>query len=133
VQQVGEHPLVICDTGHNLEGVAEVVKQIQTTPHHQLHLVIGLVKDKDVAAVLALFPLNAKWYFCQASIPRALPAEELHDKALTLGIIGQIVPDVNDAIALAKSKASPEDLIFVGGSTFVVAEVNNYEAQERTI
>lgn len=122
-QKMSDHPLVIADTGHNEAGIAEIVKQIKSTPFQHLHMVIGMVKDKDISAVLALLPTSAKYYFCQAKIPRAMDASELAAKAGQFGLIGEVINDVNEAIAQAKSYAQKEDMIFIGGSTFVVAEV----------
>lgn len=122
-QRLSEKPLVICDTGHNREGILEVVRQIKSINYRRLHLVLGMVKDKDIADSLTLFPKEATFYFCQAKIPRALPAEELALQAKATGRQGVVVEDVNQALALARSAAQPDDLIFVGGSTFVVAEI----------
>jgi dihydrofolate synthase/folylpolyglutamate synthase len=83
------------------------------------------VKDKDVKRVLSLLPSNATYFFCEANIPRALPAEELRQNALSIGLSGTVVKNVNEAITVAKSHAKKEDLIFVGGSNFVVAEIEN--------
>ncbi len=123
-QKLGEHPLMMCDTGHNEAGVAEVIKQIQTLSFDQLHMVIGMVKDKDITSVLQLLPKNAVYYFCQAKIPRAMEAVELSQRAAAAGLKGEVIADVNEAIAKAKASAKANDLIFIGGSTFVVAEIN---------
>jgi dihydrofolate synthase/folylpolyglutamate synthase len=88
-------------------------------------MVIGMVNDKDVSKVLSMLPKNAWYIFCQATIPRAMDAEELSKKAMEAGLNGEIVKDVNQAIEKAKKSASKEDLIFIGGSTFVVAEIND--------
>ena len=124
-QKINDRPLVICDTGHNVDGIRAVVEQIQATPHKKLHMILGMVKDKDIGAILHLFPKEAFYYFCQAKIPRALPAGELAVKAGAVGLQGTVIGDVNEAIRRAKASASEDDLIFVGGSTFVVAEVDN--------
>ena len=124
-QTIGEDPLIICDTGHNEGGIREIVQQIAETNYHHLHMVIGMVKDKDVSKVLRLLPADATYYFCQASIPRAMPADELSRKAESIGLKGSVFKHVNDAIKAAKENSSPDDFIFVGGSTFVVAEVEN--------
>jgi dihydrofolate synthase/folylpolyglutamate synthase len=123
-QTIGEKPLIICDTGHNEGGIREVVKQINEIPYHHLHMVIGLVKDKDVSKVLSLLPARATYYFCAASIPRAMPAEELKQKAEKYGLKGKIFHQVTDALQAAKANSEIDDLIFVGGSTYVVAEVD---------
>jgi dihydrofolate synthase/folylpolyglutamate synthase len=124
-QTMGEKPLVICDTGHNEGGIREIVSQINETPYHHLHMVIGMVKDKDVSKVLGLLPANATYYFCAASIPRAMSAEELKLKAEGFGLKGDVYANVNDAIRAARRNSTPDDFIFVGGSTFVVAEVDD--------
>ncbi len=124
-QTIGEKPLIICDTGHNEGGIREIVQQIAETKYHQLHMVLGMVGDKDISKVLDLLPQDAIYYFCAASIPRALPAVELRLKAEGFGLIGKVFKNVNAAIQSAKENSSPDDFIFVGGSTFVVAEVEN--------
>lgn len=122
-QKLGDHPLVICDTGHNEGGVREVIAQLKAQPHDRLFMVWGAVNDKDIHDVLSLLPAEAKYFFCQASIPRALDAVELARQAAAIGLTGQVIPDVNEAIKKAKEEAQPGDLIFIGGSTFVVAEI----------
>jgi dihydrofolate synthase/folylpolyglutamate synthase len=122
-QVLGNHPLIICDTGHNVAGISEVMQNIRETPHDQLHIVIGMVKDKDIRSVLRLLPSDAKYYFCQPDLERALPAAELAMQALEHQLIGDVYPDVLLALTAAKNDATGNDLIFVGGSTFVVAEV----------
>lgn len=122
-QILGEHPLVICDTGHNLAGIQEVLANINATPHDQLHIVIGMLKDKDVTSVLELLPENAKYYFCQPDLERAMPAKELAEKASVFNLQGQVYQTVNSALSFAKTSAKPADMIFIGGSTFIVAEV----------
>ncbi len=124
-QKIGEHPLTICDTGHNVDGLTEVVKQIRRQKFQNLFIVLGMVKDKDISNALALLPAEAYYFFCQASIPRALDASVLFEKANVIGLHGEVIPDVNQAVAAAKSRASKEDFIFIGGSTFVVGEVND--------
>jgi dihydrofolate synthase/folylpolyglutamate synthase len=88
-------------------------------------MIIGMVKDKDHTAVFNLLPKEAHYFFCQANIPRAMDAKELAKEAKGFGLIGDVVPNVNDALNMVLQKANPDDLIFVGGSTFVVAELNN--------
>ena len=122
-QTLSKNPLIICDTGHNIAGITEVLENIAQTPHQKLHLVIGMVKDKDISGILSLLPKNAYYYFSQPDLERALSAEELADKATQHHLKGEIIVPVTKALSLAKSKASPDDLIFIGGSTFVVAEV----------
>ena len=122
-QILGHEPLVICDTGHNEDGIREVMQNISQTKHQQLHVVFGMVKDKDSSKILSLLPQKALYYFCSPDIERAKPAGELKKEANTLGLNGEVYTDVKSALAAAKSNAEQKDLIFVGGSTFVVAEV----------
>jgi dihydrofolate synthase / folylpolyglutamate synthase len=120
---LSHNPLVICDTGHNPEGITEVMKNIAATPYKQLHFVIGMVNDKDHSKVLAMLPKDATYYFCRPDIPRGLDAESLKQKAESFGLHGLTYADVTSALAAAKQAAHIDDLVFVGGSTFVVAEV----------
>lgn len=122
-QKLGEHPLIICDTGHNEGGVREVIDQIRAQPFNRLFMIWGAVNDKDVLDILRLLPIGADYFFCQARIPRALEATVLAEQAASVGLKGRVVPDVNEAIRQAKIEAGPGDLIFIGGSTFVVAEI----------
>lgn len=123
-QKLSDRPLVICDTGHNIDGITEVVKQIETIPYRKLHFVFGVVKDKDISGILKLIPQQAACYFCQAKLPRAMDAWELSQKAADVGLHGEVIPDVNEAKRRAMMNAGEDDLIFIGGSTFVVAELN---------
>ena len=120
---IGRQPLVVCDTGHNAAGLQAVVAQIRRLSHERLHLVIGTVNDKDVASMLVLLPKEATYYFCAANIPRALPASELAEQAAKLGLQGQTYGSVTAAVAAARKAAEAGDVVFIGGSTFVVAEV----------
>jgi dihydrofolate synthase/folylpolyglutamate synthase len=122
-QTLSTQPLVVCDTGHNEDGIRAVMAQIQSVNYHRLHMVLGVVSDKDLSKILPLFPTNAHYYFCQPHIPRALPAHLLQEEAAKYGLKGELILEVNQAIAQAKSQANPNDLIFIGGSTFVVAEI----------
>ncbi len=122
-QILGTSPLTICDTGHNKEGLEYVVAQLQSIPKAALHMVIGFVNDKDLQSVLPLFPQDAIYYFTKASLPRALNESILKSEALKYGLTGESYPDVAGALEAARNNAKPTDLIFVGGSTFVVAEV----------
>jgi dihydrofolate synthase/folylpolyglutamate synthase len=122
-QLIGHNPLTICDTGHNQAGIQQVVNHISKLKFNQLHIVLGMVADKDLSHILPLLPTKAHYYFCQAQIPRALPAAALQAQAVDFGLQGIIVPSVVEAVNKARSQASPDDLIFIGGSTFVVAEV----------
>lgn len=123
-QQLGEKPLIYCDTAHNSEGILEVLQMIDTIPYKRLHFVFGMVKDKDADSILSLLPKNATYYFCAAEIPRALDAASLATRAITFGLKNIVIPKVGDAIKSAKSSADPDDFIFIGGSTFVVAEID---------
>jgi dihydrofolate synthase/folylpolyglutamate synthase len=120
---LSHNPLIVCDTAHNREGIREVVSQIKQTPWKNLHIILGFVDDKDPVGILRQFPPEALFYFTQASIPRAMDKEKLAMEALTLGIQGQVCMSPASALALAREKAEEHDMIFIGGSTFVVAEV----------
>jgi dihydrofolate synthase/folylpolyglutamate synthase len=124
-QKLSDNPLTICDTGHNEAGIREILNQISGLNYAKLHWVLGMVKDKDVSKILKLLPTTAHYYFCQAKIPRAMDAATLSQHAKGLGLTGTIVADVNEAIRTATQNASPDDLILIGGSTFVVAEIEN--------
>ncbi len=121
-QILSESPLVIVDTGHNEAGIKEVITQIKSTPHQQLHFVLGMVNDKDVSSALALLPDYATYYFCKASIPRALDANDLAKQAEKYSLHGEVYKSVAAALFAARSVAKKEDLIFIGGSTFTVAD-----------
>ena len=112
------------DVGHNEDGIKQIVQQIELTDHHELHIILGVVKDKEVERVLSLLPNTAHYYFTQANIPRALPASILKEKAGHFNLQGDIYPDVNAAIQKAKAKSTEKDLILVCGSVFLVGEVN---------
>lgn len=122
-QTLSVDPLVICDTGHNVAGMTEVLKNLAATPHAKLHVVMGMVKDKDISTILSLLPRDAAYYFTQPNLERALPARALQEQASALGLQGDVYPEVSAALAAAKQAAGKNDLVFVGGSTFVVAEV----------
>jgi dihydrofolate synthase/folylpolyglutamate synthase len=122
-QTLRTSPLVICDTGHNLAGISEIVAQIEETPHNHLHFVLGMVNDKDIDDILNILPVHARYYFTQAAIPRAMDAELLSEKAKVYNLQGVAIKSVEAALKLAIENAGANDLVFVGGSTFVVAEV----------
>ncbi|AWL78205.1 bifunctional folylpolyglutamate synthase/dihydrofolate synthase [Capnocytophaga canimorsus] len=122
-QTLSETPKIICDTAHNLAGLSLVMQQLQNQQFEKLHIVLGFVKDKDVQQVLEVFPKSATYYFCSPAIPRGLEVETLKALAETKGLQGQAYPSVQKALEKAKENAHPSDFIFVGGSTFVVAEV----------
>jgi len=122
-QRLGDNPRIICDTGHNVAGVSEILKQLGSLEYDKLHMVIGMVDDKDIDEVLSLLPKNAVYYFTKASIPRALNEVLLKEKATKFQLNGDTYENVSEALLAAKMNADKSDLIFVGGSTFVVAEV----------
>jgi dihydrofolate synthase/folylpolyglutamate synthase len=130
-QIIGHNPLTVCDTGHNEAGIRLVVEQINQTAWKNLHLVIGMVNDKDQTKVLSLLPANATYYFTKAAIPRATEPEELKAKASTFGLKGNCYPSVREALSVALASAGKDDLVFVGGSTFVVAEIFKFFSSER--
>ncbi len=122
-QILGDTPKTICDTAHNKEGLLFVLEQLQEEEFENLHIVMGVVNDKNLKTVLPLFPKNASYYFCRPNIPRGLDASALKEQATDYGLIGGAYTSVLEALQSAQAKATDKDLIFVGGSTFVVAEV----------
>lgn len=122
-QVLGTNPLTICDTGHNKEGLEYVLDQIRRIPKSKLHIVLGFVNDKDLKSVLPLFPADAQYYFTKASVPRALNEVSLKMEAEKYGLKGESFSHVATALASARKTAGLSDLIFIGGSTFIVAEV----------
>lgn len=121
-QILQKNPLVVCDTGHNEAGIAEVVKNIDQTPYQQLHIVLGMVKDKDITKVLSLLPAHAIYYFCKPDLERGLSAQELQVQAAVFGLKGESYASVIEAKEAAIRSAVSDDLVYIGGSTFVVAE-----------
>jgi dihydrofolate synthase / folylpolyglutamate synthase len=122
-QILAKNPLSIADIGHNKNGISYIVKQISRTPHNHLHLVLGMVNDKDIDGILALLPASATYYFCRPDIPRGLDVHILAAKAKQRGLIGNVYKSVSEAFAQARKNAEKNDLVFAGGSTFVVAEL----------
>lgn len=122
-QIIASQPLTICDTGHNVDGIEEVLKNIAMHNYKKLHFVLGMVNDKDIDAVLNMLPRKAIYYFCKANIPRGMDAGELAGKAKLFGLQGKIYHGIKEALEAAQAKAGKDDLVFVGGSTFTVAEV----------
>jgi len=116
-------PKIICDTAHNREGLTHVLKQLSEENHENLHIVLGVVNDKNLEMILPMFPKKAQYYFCKPTIPRGLEASILQKKAVTFALKGKAYASVVEALNAAKTSAKASDLIFVGGSTFVVAEV----------
>lgn len=122
-QTIETSPKVICDTGHNVGGISYIVEQLKHETYKHLHIVIGMVNDKDISGVLSLLPKDADYYFTQASVKRALPAEEMAQKAYAANLQGSYYDNVQTALEAAKAKADKDDLIFVGGSSFIVADL----------
>ena len=122
-QIIGTNPLTICDTAHNPEGIQAVVDQIYGLSFKHLHFIFGMVNDKDPESILYLLPKNATYYFCKPDIPRGMDADELKQHAFKAGLRGEAYNSVTLALNSAKNNAGPNDLVFVSGSTFVVAEV----------
>jgi dihydrofolate synthase/folylpolyglutamate synthase len=116
-------PRVLCDTAHNAAGLAFVLKRLGELEYRQLHIVLGVVSDKDLAEILPLFPKSARYYFVAPNINRALPAEILKVQAQTYGLVGDSFTSVSSGLNAAMELASPDELVFVGGSTFTVAEI----------
>lgn len=122
-QVLQEHPKVICDTAHNKEGLFYTLQQLKKEKYKQLHIVLGVVSDKNLSEILPMFPQKAKYYFCKPNIPRGLSASELLEEASVFSLKGEMFSSVNQAFEKSKVNASKEDVIYVGGSTFVVAEI----------
>lgn len=122
-QILSEQPKIICDTAHNQHGLEIVLDELQKEKYDNLHVVLGAVNDKDLDGVLPLFPKEAQYYFSKPNVPRGLDSKILQEKALLQGLKGKTYTSVKNALKSAKRNASPNDLIYVGGSTFVVAEV----------
>jgi len=118
------HPLIVLDVAHNEDGIKMLIEQVEVTDHDHLHIVLGVVKDKELEKILALLPRLADYYFTRADIPRAMDAVLLKEKANNIGLNGEIYPNVNLAIRAALSKATKQDMILVCGSVFLVGEVN---------
>ena len=122
-QKLEENPTIICDTGHNIGGMKYIVEQLSRMKYDKLHIIIGMVNDKDINGVISLLPKNAKYYFTQASVKRALPAEQVKEIANNHGLKGEAYSSVEKALTIAKNNAKENDLIFIGGSTFIVADL----------
>ncbi len=122
-QVISKDPRTICDIGHNVDGIAEIVNQLNKTHFDKLHFVLGMVDDKEISNVLFLLPKKAVYYFCKADVPRGLSTKVLAEKAKSAGLSGEAYTSVNEALKAAQKAAKEKDLVFVGGSTFVVAEV----------
>jgi dihydrofolate synthase/folylpolyglutamate synthase len=122
-QTVGNNPRSICDTAHNRDGIAAVMQQVAQVPRKKLHMVWGMVSDKDLDSILPLLPKDASYYFTPSSVPRSMDAHKLQTAAAGFGLKGSVYPDVEEAYRAASQAAGPYDLIFTGGSTFVVADL----------
>ena len=122
-QLLGKDPVILCDSAHNEAGLRFVVDQLARIPHEKLHMVMGVVNDKDLSKVFPYLPRDARYYFSRPDVPRGLDAQVLADRANAAGIGGSVHTTVTEALASAKKAAGKDDLIFVGGSIFVVAEV----------
>lgn len=122
-QKLEDNPTIICDTGHNIGGIKYITEQLSKMKYDKLHIVIGMVNDKDINGVISLLPENAVYYFTQASVKRALPAEEIKKIGNSHGLKGEAYKNVKEALYAAKQNASEKDMIFVGGSTFIVADL----------
>ena len=122
-QILQKQPKMICDTGHNKAGIEYIVKQLSAQEYRQLRIVLGMVNDKDISGVLAMLPKEATYYFTKASVSRALSEEKVKELAQQAGLQGNTYPNVEEAVQAACSEAHPDDLIFVGGSTFIVADL----------
>ncbi len=127
-QRIGKDPLTICDTVHNSAGIQFFVDQIHNMSYKNLIIIWGSVMGKNLDGIWKLLPKNAFYYFCEAKVPRAMKAEELQKKAMDFQCFGEVVHDVNDALARARTKADKEDLILIGGSNFIIAEINELKA-----
>ncbi len=123
-QVLGHRPLCIADTGHNAAAWQQTMEQLRAYAAAQLHLVLGVSQGKDVEALFRLLPRDGKYYFCQANIPRALPAAVLAAEASNHSLVGEVIEDVQAAYEQARRNAQPDDLVWVGGSSFVVAELS---------
>lgn len=122
-QELSSSPLTIADCGHNYDGLAITLKELEKLQKENLHFVIGMSSDKDISPILSLFPKSASYYFCAADIPRAMSADTLSDQAANFGLRGEVFESVRKAYEAARIYAGKDDLIFIGGSVFVVAEV----------
>ncbi|MEM0996192.1 MAG: folylpolyglutamate synthase/dihydrofolate synthase family protein [Bacteroidota bacterium] len=123
MEQLGVRPQILADVGHNEAALRWIFAQLKTVPFARLHFVLGVVRDKDHAAMFPLLPRDAEYYFVRPAVPRGLAVDKLTEMATEAGLLGKSYPSVATGLAAAKAAADPEDLIFVGGSTFVVAEV----------
>jgi dihydrofolate synthase/folylpolyglutamate synthase len=124
-QMIRQKPLVVADVSHNEPGMAQLLDQVSLVPRKRLHMIIGMVRDKDISGVLNLLPKEATYYFTQSSVPRSLPAFDLHMQAEAMGLPGKSFDNVNEALKEAEKNAHSDDFILICGSTFVVAEIDH--------
>jgi dihydrofolate synthase/folylpolyglutamate synthase len=122
-QQIQSKPKIICDTAHNPHGLIYVTNRLEREEYKTLHVVLGVLNDKKLDEILPLFPKNAKYYFSKPTVPRGLESTILQTKAFEYGLIGNTYNSISEAYHFAVNSALPEDFIFVGGSTFTVAEI----------
>lgn len=131
-QKIGSNPSVICDTGHNVGGWTYISRQLQVQKYNKLHIVFGMVNDKDVDGVMCLLPKNAHYYFTKPQSKRAIPEKDIQRKAMTHGLAGDCYNDVPSAYTAAKKMATPDDMIFIGGSSYIVADLLLYIRQQHS-
>ena len=122
-EKINENPITICDTGHNVNGLEYIVRQLQQQKYEKLHIVFGMVNDKDIEGVLSIMPKDATYYFCQASVKRAMPSQQLKTLAEAHELKGNTFANVLDAYNSARQNASQNDFIYIGGSSFIVADL----------
>lgn len=131
-QKIGSNPSVICDTGHNVGGWTYISRQLQLQKYNKLHIVFGMVNDKDVDGVMCLLPKNAHYYFTKPQSKRAIPEKGIQRKAMTHGLAGDCYNDVPSAYTAAKKMATPDDMIFIGGSSYIVSDLLLYIRQQHS-
>lgn len=131
-QKIGSNPSVICDTGHNVGGWTYISRQLQVQKYNKLHIVFGMVNDKDVDGVMCLLPKNAHYYFTKPQSKRAIPEKDIQRKAMTYGLAGDCYNDVPSAYTAAKKMATPDDMIFIGGSSYIVSDLLLYIRQQHS-
>ena len=131
-QKIGSNPSVICDTGHNVGGWTYIIRQLQVQKYNKLHIVFGMVNDKDVDGVMCLLPKNAHYYFTKPQSKRAIPEKDIQRKAMTHGLAGDCYNDVPSAYTAAKKMATPDDMIFIGGSSYIVSDLLLYIRQQHS-
>lgn len=122
-QRLQSNPTLICDTGHNIGGITYIVQQLKQQQYRKLHIVFGMVNDKDIRSVLAILPKDAIYYFTRASVKRALAEDKLKEMATSYGLKGETYPDVPSAVIAAQKNSLPEDFIYVGGSSYIVSDL----------